>query len=178
MFEIVQTKLVHYLLPVFPALAYLTAEVIVRSKNLRRLAAWLGIAMLILVTIGYGVVIPRIPELRMSKRLAEILVREGATHPGDAIMIDYKETSLPFYQGGTIRPIGDNDFLIHTEPEKWPQWIVITDAIWKRMPDEVRSKLALVGTVHGWNYAGDDADGNHAMDVHVLSKKQGTLSPP
>ena len=33
MFEMTQTKLVHYLLPVFPALAFLTADVVVRSAQ-------------------------------------------------------------------------------------------------------------------------------------------------
>ena len=34
---------------------------------------------------------------------ADVLRREGATGPGEAVMLDYKEPSLAFYQGGTIR---------------------------------------------------------------------------
>ena len=133
---------------------------------------------LLIVAILFGLYLPNATYLHTSNRLAEILNSEGATLRGDAVMIDYKETSLAFYQGGTIRPMSDNDFLVHTPPIEWPRWIVLTDAIWKRMPEEIRSKLEVIGTVHGLNYAGKDADKHHVIDVHVLRRKPGAWSLP
>ncbi len=252
MFEIVRTKLPHYLLPVFPALAFLTADMLIRAARQARIrgrdsdfasrtflrvvliwggivalvgalpwlglaefgdapppalyamillpilsleyarsvyihfraarpldaAAVMGIGMAILVTICYGLYLPNAPFLRMPQQVADVLIDEGATHRGDAMMIDYKEMSLAFYQGGTIRPQRDNDFLINTLPLEWPRWIVISEAVWKRMPDAVQKRLEVVRTVRGLNYAGDDEAGHHVFNVLVLRKNPSPLSGP
>jgi hypothetical protein len=172
MFELVATKLVHYLLPVFPALAFLAADLLVRwSRRTRRplvVPAAIGAAMMIFVGILYGFVLPRIDALRISPRVAQVLKREGATHLGDAIMIDYKETSLPFSQGGTIRPQRDNEFLQHTPTSEWPRWIVLTSDVWKQTPSQIKDRFNVIDTIHGWNYA----DGGRVVDVLVLRKKE------
>jgi hypothetical protein len=84
--------------------------------------------------------------------------------------------SLAVYQGGTIRPQPDNAFLVNTPVFEWPKWIVITEAVWKRMPPQVKSKLDVIHTVRGLNYAGKDADGRHITTVHVLRRKPLELS--
>jgi 4-amino-4-deoxy-L-arabinose transferase-like glycosyltransferase len=242
MFEIVQTKLWHYILPIVPALAFLTADMLLRAARkklfagrifrwivlafgglviLFSLGPWLataifstpregpgrillltamillpliaieyareiyvyfcarrpldaaivmGAGMLLFMAVLFGMYLPNAHYLQVSKQLADVLVAVGATRPGDAIMIDYKETSLAFYQGGTIRPQSQNDWLMQNPSETWPKWIVMSDAIWKRMPQEVRDKLETIQTVHGVNYAGKDADRKHIVDVHVLRK--------
>ena len=38
-------------------------------------------------------------------------------------MMDYKEDSLPWCEGGTVRQQRDNDFLLHNPPENWPKFI-------------------------------------------------------
>ncbi|MBC8106266.1 MAG: phospholipid carrier-dependent glycosyltransferase, partial [Anaerolineae bacterium] len=180
MFEIFQTKLVHYMLPIFPPLALLTARAIAKeASRLRRqqkqklprppgdklflgvLAGWcvmvglmtlvplaftmlklptdlalifsaicvaligaemaratfvswrayrpffaagaMAIGTLAIVGVIYGFWMPNVTALHTSQRVAAALRAEGATHPGQVIMIDYKEPSLAFYQGGTIR---------------------------------------------------------------------------
>ena len=167
MFEIVQTKLPHYLLPTFPALAFLTSHMLIEGGKALRPAVWMGVGMLAAVAIAYGLVLPRIEALRISPRVAQVLVENGATKPGDVIMIDYKEPSLAFYQGGTIRPQRDNAYLNLTPPEQWPRWIVLTADIWKNTPAEVRAGLEVIATVHGWAYA----DGGRVVDVMVLRKR-------
>ncbi|WP_428939275.1 phospholipid carrier-dependent glycosyltransferase [Fontivita pretiosa] len=243
MFEIVQTKLPHYLLPVFPALAYLTADMLIRGEHdeelanrafLRVVLVWGGIVvaisllpwlamfifgspplpgllamillpivameyarstyvhfraarpldaaavmaigMILLVGVLYGLYLPNARYLQISRQLAERLKAEGATRVGDAMMIDYKEMSLAFYQGGTIRPQRDDEFLVNTPPFEWPRWIVMTEAVWKRMPPQVKSKLDVIHTVRGLNYAGKDADGRHMTTVHLLRRKPLELS--
>jgi 4-amino-4-deoxy-L-arabinose transferase-like glycosyltransferase len=167
MFEIVATKLPHYLLPVFPALAFLTAEMLLEKS--RSLRTWLraGMAMLMAVTALYALVLPHVRQLRISPRVADILIDQNATHPGDAIMIDYKEPSLAFYQGGTIREQRDKNFLQNTPSSDWPRWIVLTREIWDAWPQAIKDQLQIVGDVNGLNYA----DGWRKEDVIVLRKR-------
>jgi 4-amino-4-deoxy-L-arabinose transferase-like glycosyltransferase len=163
MFEIVATKLPHYLLPVFPALAFLTADMFLEKSRSLRPIAIAGLAMFAVFTAMYLLILPHIPQLRVSERLADILISQGATHPGDAIMIDYKEPSLAFYQGGTIREQRHNDFLQITPSSDWPRWIVLTRKIWDATPPPIRDQLQIVGDVSGLDYAD-----NWRKEVNVL----------
>jgi 4-amino-4-deoxy-L-arabinose transferase-like glycosyltransferase len=235
MFEIVQTKLPHYLLPIFPPLAFLTADMLIRAA--RRLhqditnavfpwivlvwgvvvvivaslpwlavrtfgstpsltsamfiltilsieyarqvwlyfrgrrvldaAAVMGIGMMAFVTVLYAWYLPRADFLRISPRVAEILHSNGATTRGDEMMIDYKEPSLAFYQGGTIREQTDDEYLVKTDPILLPPWAAVTDRIWKSMPDDARVRYTVVGKAHGWWYANK----GQVVDVLVLRKR-------
>ncbi len=152
MFELVTTKLPHYLLPIFPLLAMVVADWIVRATrgrlvaDLRGLrigamifalvfallaaaplvlvggqiglvallltapaiwAAWpwwkgrvrrgcrdVGVAMTLVVAVMYTVWLASVPDLTVSRRVAEELERLGAP---SAAMIEYKEPSLAWY---------------------------------------------------------------------------------
>src|SRR5205085_10736788 len=90
-----------------PLLAFeFVRNTLVQFRGARPLVAAgvMGIGMLVLVGVLYGLYLPAARFLQISRQAADVLIEHGATHPGQAIMIDYKETSLPFYQGGTIRP--------------------------------------------------------------------------
>jgi 4-amino-4-deoxy-L-arabinose transferase-like glycosyltransferase len=234
MLECVQTKLPHYLLPVFPPLAYLTADAIVRClrgdhEGLRTrgtrgavvvwgmivaalgfLPVWanlksthaattacavagviyggavatlflarrpragllaMGVGMMLAMAVAFAWYVPGASDLRLSVDVAAILARDGAsardTRPGDVRMIQYKEPSLAFYQGGTIRELGENDFLITHSPADWPKWVVIREDVWDRMPQTVRSQLKLVGSARGR----DLADQARTWTVYVLRKR-------
>ena len=239
MFELVQTKLVHYVLPVFPALAILTADLLVRGSRrvlttntavvaarvwwalvaLAGLAPWvstiyfdvspdavavmalvsvlavayggavyarfrarrpldaaalMGGGMILVIAVLYGLYLPRAAYLQTSKRVAQILRAEGAVDPGDAVMIDYREDSLPFYQSGTIRRQA-NTYLLNTPRWEWPRWVVVTDRVWSLMPAEVRDEFDEVGRVRGWWYA----KGGRVVEVIVLRKKSPfAIAPP
>ncbi len=239
MFELVQTKLVHYVLPVFPALAFLTADLLVRGSRrvlttntavvaarvwralvaLAGLVPWvstiyfdvspgavvamalvsvlavayggavyarfrahrpldavalMGGGMILVIAVLYGLYLPRAAYLQTSKRVAQILRAEGAVDPGDAVMIDYREDSLPFYQSGTIRRQA-NTYLLNTPRWEWPRWVVVTDRVWSLMPAEVRDEFDEVGRVRGWWYA----KGGRVVEVIVLRKKSPfALLPP
>lgn len=167
MFELIQTKLPHYVLPIYPALAYLVADLLIAGRKSMRLPLALAGAMVIGVGVIYGLILPNITELRISIRVGEVLKAQGATKIGDVIMIKYKEPSLGFYQGGTIREESDNLFLQHHPAEQWPKWIVLTSDLWAATPPEIQQQLDVVATVHGINLA----NRLQPVDVMVLRKR-------
>lgn len=217
LFEAVQTKLPHYMLPAFPPLAFLTADAIVRclrgeAHDLRRRAFLVAATVMALVVVAMGVgaavcalrfgdpvapplvlvlttvalaaavfaafvrrklaagllamglgmaavyavafvlYLPSADALRVSPRAAAILRRAGATGPGDAIMLDYKEPGLAFYQGGTIRE-DSTMVLSHELLDRAPRWLAITDDVWAKTPEDVRRRVETVGSAHGVAYA-------------------------
>jgi 4-amino-4-deoxy-L-arabinose transferase-like glycosyltransferase len=235
MLELVRTKLPHYLLPAYPFLAFLTADLLLRVgrrrvKTIREpgfvrivglwaiavaiagAAPWIamkwfafswgeliglaiftvltaeygrniyvamragrplvasgimGTGMFVLVTVLHVGFLPAAGFLQVSRRAADLLKANGATTPGDEIMIDYKEPSLAFYQGGTIREESRDDYLTVVDPIFWPRWIVVTDAVWERTPADKKKLLEEMGTVRGWDYAGKGV-----VEVKVLRQVQ------
>ncbi|MDB5321194.1 MAG: glucosyltransferase [Phycisphaerales bacterium] len=242
MFECIQTKLPHYVLPCFPFLAIMTAHALVlaargeqRDWQTRRwliavgafslilialgLGPWAALpefgfenlpfrsmtvvsivaaffaimiftlfarsrifaaaytmaaAMFVLLTLLFTLYLPNAQFLHLSERLGAYLQSAGATTKGDVYMIDYKEDSLPFYQGGTIRPQPKNTFLAVEPPEKWPTFLVITREIWNNTPETAKARLQVLQTFRGWAYA---AKGRVA-EVMVVKKKAMATSQP
>jgi hypothetical protein len=135
----------------------------------------MGAGMLLLVAVFYGAWLPGLEDLKISPRVADVLRAEGATRVGDAIMIDYKEPSLAFYQGGTIREESNNRFLIETNPLVWPRSIVLTRRVWDSLPRDMReTRFDHVATVEGWWYA----SGGKRVQVLVKQKRSVPLHPP
>ena len=232
MFEVVQTKLPHYMLPAFPPLALLTADAIVRCLRgeaddlrrrrflvasavlgaavialgggtvviaamfddplvpaavfavttlafagcvvgaflRRRLVAGLltmGVGMAVVYAVLFGLYLPSAGALRVSPRVADLLHQAGATGgpPGEAVMLDYKEPSLAFYQGGTIREASAMS-LSHALLDGTARWFVLTDAVWARTPDAVRRRVEVVGSVRGIAYAN-----GRVVEVSVVRKR-------
>jgi len=85
-------------------------------------------------------------------------------------MIQYQEDSVPYYQGGTLRPEEDAFFRKHPDPAHWPKWVVATDDIWLHTAPSVRAQYEVVQSFHGLNYAGSVA-GEHLIDIMVLRKR-------
>jgi 4-amino-4-deoxy-L-arabinose transferase-like glycosyltransferase len=236
MFEVVQTKLPHYMLPAFPPLAFLAADAIVRclrgeKDDLRRRAfvvaagvvgaavvalaagAWAlaakfdeppeadallllaalalavattaafargkpaagllatGLGMAAVYAVLFGVYLPRADALRLSVRVADVLrehrARDGG--PGGAggvVMLDYKEPSLAFYEGGTIREHSASA-LSHALLDTAPPWLVITDAVWAKTPADVRARVEVVDSARGLAYA----DGGRDVRVMVVRQR-------
>lgn len=230
---VVQTKLPHYMLATFPALAYLTADALFRtlqrggdelkSKAMVNASAvigftmiavaflpWLamrrfnplpyammsavtaasvavgatvfvlfarrrpapalasmGIGMLALAAIWFGGYLPRAEFLRLAPRAANVLIRAGATRPGDAYMVDYKEPSLAFYQGGSIRESPKMSALVtHGLVDEWTPWMVITRDVWDHTPSAARRRLKIVATFKGLAIS----DGMRVEELMVVRK--------
>jgi hypothetical protein len=85
--------------------------------------------------------------------LARILREHDAVHPGDALMLDYKEPSLAFYQGGTIRE-ADRARPGMRHLATAPPWLVMTRGAWSEATPEDRAQLEIVGEpAIGLNYS-------------------------
>jgi 4-amino-4-deoxy-L-arabinose transferase-like glycosyltransferase len=216
--ELVKTKLAHYVLPAFPPLAFITADMLFRAirgqiKDLRRRAflalagiwsivvaaigsaPWLATrkfeslptnAMIILTIVGviyaatvfllfarrrialaatamgggmmaviavlYILYLPSAQFLWLPQRIASVLLENGATRVGDVINLDYREDSLAYYQGGTIRE-KENSYFADTPRDRWATWVVLTDDLWKKLPPDIRAHYASLATFRGIAYA-------------------------
>ena len=232
MLECVRTKLPHYFLPVFPPLAFLTADALVRcihgeirdlqSKGfiipaaiwallvaaassgswivikafsplpigamtalsilgfcfgltvflcfaVRRVAAAataMGLGTFAFVLVMYLWYLPNAQFLRVSNRVADILIQNGVTQPHQVIMLDYMEPSLAFAQGGTMREAGPVGFSHNFEP-LMPTWLVITKTVWDKAPKDLQDDFIVVDKVFGLAYA----DRGKWLTVMVIRKK-------
>ena len=114
----------------------------------------MGGGMMALCAVAFGLYLPRRQYLRTSVRVADTLRRHTATGPGEVIMLDYKEPSLAFYEGGTIR---ENPNLVLTDKllQSAPPWMVITRDVWQspKTEEAARRKLEVVQTVRGLDIA-------------------------
>ena len=231
--EVLQTKLPHYMLSAFPALAVLTADVIVRclkgemrdleSRQMLGGAAIWGLAVaalaivpwwwiaiqfrdfdwgpllalaavgvccpiavnlllrahrpaqalacmaggaLFLVAILFGLYLPRSRPLRLPVRIAQVLRQNNVIHPDEVKMLDYKEPSLAFYQGGTIREAKHSLATIE-HLDSAPPWMVVSRQIWDQTTPDIRARLAVVAQFRGLNYS----DALHPVEVLVVRKR-------
>ncbi|HSV16571.1 MAG TPA: glycosyltransferase family 39 protein [Tepidisphaeraceae bacterium] len=230
MLECIRTKLPHYLLPVFPPLAFLTADALVRNLHRqhddirrhgfvigvgvfsllvalaasapwivvrayqplpygamvalsilgvvfaitvftafarRRIAAAvsaMGVGCMLFVVVAYGWYLPRADFLRLSPRIAQVLIDHGVTQPHQVIMMRYMEPSLAFHQGGTIREAGDLT-LTPRWVDQLPPWIVVERGVFNQAPAEVRDQFEVVADLFGLAYA-DKGTWMHVLVIH------------
>lgn len=221
MFELIAGKLPHYVLPTYPAWAYLVADMLIRAargvfqdlqKREFRIMVWIwaglvgllggfawvllvmakqydpwlmvvasliwlvvlgtgigtawrfgqgrvlsaarvmGIGMGVMVAVSYPLFIAHYRPLRLSLQVVEKMQQAGA-RPGErGYMIDYKEPSLAFHQGGGLREQRENNYLNESSPADWPEWIVLTERIWKQVREPVKQHWQVVAEVEGWAY--------------------------
>jgi hypothetical protein len=130
-------------------------------------AGAMGVGMLAIIGVFYSAWLPHVWEIRTSQRIAQMLIDEGATTPGSVIMIGYKEPSLAFYQGGTIREESDPDALALTPPLLWPKWVVMTRRTWDEQTLNVQMRWEIIESLTGWWYA----SGGKQVEVLVLRKQ-------
>jgi hypothetical protein len=113
--------------------------------------AGLGFGVFLVWVVAWTVYLPRAQYLRVSVRVADALRRENAT--GRGLMLDYKEPSLAFYQGGTIREHPATQLTAEHLAAGTP-WFVVTSNVWERTEPEVRDRVEVVDRVRGLAYAG------------------------
>jgi 4-amino-4-deoxy-L-arabinose transferase-like glycosyltransferase len=232
--EILQTKLPHYMLPAFPALAFLTADAICRCLDgeygdlksvVFRAAAvfvaliivagavvpwWvlaraykfdpkfelttiavagivfglliagsfilgrprvglisMGLATMTLSALLYGLYFPIEQPLRISSRVAKVLIDHDVVHPHQVEMRGYLEPSLAFCQGGSIR-----EALYPMQPlgkiKPATPWMVITRELWDQSDPAIRSEFKIVSEgIEGVNYS----DKLRRVEVLVAKKR-------
>lgn len=74
-----------------------------RKGNAEGALTFAGVGGLMVFAIIFRVFLPACDFLRLSRQAASVLIAGGATGREQVVMLDYKEPSLAFYQGGTIR---------------------------------------------------------------------------
>jgi 4-amino-4-deoxy-L-arabinose transferase-like glycosyltransferase len=152
----------------FTILYTATIYTLFKARRSATAALAMGAGMMILVTILYTLYLPSANFLRLSPRVAEILIANGVTHPHQVIMLDYMEPSLAFYQGGTMREAGEVA-LNHRSIPNFTPWMVVTEDIWKIAPTDIREMFDVVAEVSGLAYA----DKWRWINVMVIHRKNG-----
>jgi len=80
-------------------------------------------------------------------------------------MLDYKEPSLAFYQGGTIRE-AKQGLLVHGRIDDLPPWLVVTRDIWEKTPAALRDRLEVIASFWGLEY-----NDRRVVEVLVVRKR-------
>jgi 4-amino-4-deoxy-L-arabinose transferase-like glycosyltransferase len=178
-----------------------TAYAVVVAGRLRRgqteqALTFAGVGGLLLFAVVFRVYLPACDFLRLSQRAAGVLRDNGVTGREQVVMLDYKEPSLAFYQGGTIREhsnLAITPRLLDPVP-RWarpalrglhqamgwkftplPEWAVVTRDVWDRSApkaagqEDARAMLDVVATFRGL----DVADGMRDVEVMVVRRKAG-----
>jgi 4-amino-4-deoxy-L-arabinose transferase-like glycosyltransferase len=141
-----------------------------KTRRLVAAAIAMGVGMTAIFAVLFTLYLPNADFMRTSNRVAAIL-RPRHVAPGDGVMIEYKEPSLAFYQGGSFVEKAGSRFLETTPSKEWPAWIVMPKSLWEKTPASVRDHFEVAGEpVRGINYAGR-IDGQQAIEVMVLKKK-------
>lgn len=136
---------------------------LIRRRQIARASVVMGLATWAVVTFAFSVFVPNASAFTLSKRVASALRSFGAA---DVRMIQYKEPSLAFYQGGTAREQSEN-MLPDAQDSSAPAWIVIDADTYQRQPAPLRDGYAIRFTAAGLNIA----DEFRQQTVHVLEKR-------
>jgi 4-amino-4-deoxy-L-arabinose transferase-like glycosyltransferase len=127
----------------------------------------MGVGSMGLALLLFGVYLPQSQPLRLPIRVADALIAHSVTHPHDAVMFEYKEPSLAFYQGGTIREYNASLATLAVSPDE-PRWAVIPKWVWDQATPATRSAFEVVGPIlKGLDYS----DAMKSADVMVLKRK-------
>ena len=130
LFSLVATKLPHYILPIFPALAVMVGAYFAQTRGKSRLIAAAGVPVVIVLLSLFAM--PRVEaDLKPSPRIAEAV--RAVMEPGDRVYWDgYQEASLVFYLDlPADEPLVRLDVL--TELPRWASgelpgvWVVTQD---------------------------------------------------
>ncbi|HEV8292835.1 MAG TPA: hypothetical protein VGP94_12965, partial [Tepidisphaeraceae bacterium] len=115
-------------------------------------ATAMGAGMIAIIALFYALYLPNAQFLWLPQRISSVLLENGATSPGDVINLDYREDSLAYYQGGTIRE-KENNYFTTTPRDRWAKWVVLTSELWRKLPADVRSHYESFATFRGLAYA-------------------------
>ena len=154
-------------LAVFGALYAVCVCYFFDSRRPRLALVSMGCGSLGLALLLFSLYLPKSQPLRLPIRVAGVLIAHGITHPHEAVMFEYKEPSLAFYQGGTIREY-DQSLATLAGSSDAARWAVIPKWVWDQATPETRSVFEIIGpTLKGLDYS----DALKTADVMVLRRK-------
>lgn len=122
----------------------------------------MGVGAWIICLIVFGLIAPLSKNLSLAKRIGTVTKSEQSIW-----MIDYKEPSVAFYQGGFVREQSEDDALQRIPEKAWPDQLIVSQRVWDRQPDRVKKDWEIVHTDRGVTLARPD----EFVEVLVLKKK-------
>jgi hypothetical protein len=153
-------------LSIFGVVFAFSVFVAFNARRIAAAAAIMGLGTFVLIGIMYLWYLPNAQFLRLSDRVAAVLIQNHVTQPNQVIMMEYMEPSLAFAQGGTIREAGPVGFSL-ASLTKMPEWLVLNKTIWDKAPVELRNHFVVTDQVFGLAYA----DHGKWTTVMILRKK-------
>ncbi|HQY89247.1 MAG TPA: hypothetical protein PK402_11355, partial [Tepidisphaeraceae bacterium] len=122
----------------------------------------MGVGTWIACMIACGLIAPLSKNLALAKRVGAVAKSEASVW-----MVDYKEASVAFYQGGFAREQSDESFLQNMPRKSWPNMLITTQRVWEGQPENIKQSWELIYTDRGVTLARP----NEFVDVVVLKKK-------
>lgn len=135
------------------AFAAWLAVAFIRRKQLLPAAGVMGLGFWAAIALAFGVYWPATPSLTLSRRVGEGVRALREARPGPARMVVFKEPSVAFYEGGTIRELRDAATLANAASR--PRWLIVDAQRWLHQPFAVRGGWTVAQTFHGLNLASD-----------------------
>lgn len=160
----------------------------------RQALTLMGVGGLMVYALTFRLYLPACDYLKLSVHVAEVLRANGVTDREQVVMLDYKEPSLAFYQGGTIREhsnLAITPSMLEVVPRSaraarraadvaaggkfttLPEWAVVSREVWDNTgakysgANDPRNLLDVVATFRGL----DVADGMRNVEVMVVKRK-------
>ncbi|MFN4243805.1 MAG: glycosyltransferase family 39 protein [Tepidisphaerales bacterium] len=141
--------------------------VLLWRHQLRAAVAALAGSMALLFPLTFAVVLPNLWFLQLGRVVGEDLLARGAIGRGEVIMVGFREPSLAFYQGGSIREAESGD--LDTTSARWA---TVSSTVWDRLGPDTRDRWEVLASYRGMAYA----DSPEVIDVHVLRRRE--FPPP
>jgi 4-amino-4-deoxy-L-arabinose transferase-like glycosyltransferase len=136
---------------------------LIARRRLGPALATMGLGPPAMIFVLYGWLLPSLSFLTASRDAGRQLTALGAGHPTPVAMIDFREPSLAFYQGGSAVEHEQGD----VKNGLAEQWLVTTSEASNRVPPAIQSRYELVWSRPTLMYAG----GGRRTELLILRKK-------
>ena len=135
----------------------------VRRKRLLAAAGTMGVAFWTVIAFAFGVFWPLTPSLTLARRVGTELRSLQLGESGTARIVNFREPSVEFYQGGTMRGVVDPSTLAAFAER--PRWLIVDGKSWPDQPFAVRAGWTARRTYRGLNFV---TDGLSQREILIL----------
>ncbi len=127
----------------------MTTAALLFTRRSRAAFVAMGTGMAVTMVLIYTVWAPRTWYLQMPRQLGADLTAAGADEKGESLMIGFREPSLAWYQGGTIREAESGELLGATGP----QFFTVDESIFNTLPRGAKAMFTVRSSRQGVLYA-------------------------
>lgn len=153
-FELMPTKLPHYILPIIPAAALLVGASINEVK-IKKIYHSVGI-LIVALWISLELILPRVEKLWLSREIAEVVTNSGIYNTNTHMAsFGYSEPSLVFLLGKDLALLKKDELENFYGSNANALVIIKNDNrdYFKRITSKMHKPAILLGTVEGLNYS-------------------------